>query len=163
MTEANPKRCDRPCGGCPWRASNQTPEAIEASPIHGGGGRWFDPSNLRRHWKAVSNGSLLPCHATDRNAPLYGGKAPAKGAKPRVCVGVAILARREVTAFMVAGNNFARYRASGGSMSLLGLASWAGRLLFGGAVLHVGREELLLPTVGDDSAVTLPTSRRKAQ
>jgi len=149
-------RDDSPCGSCPWRLRNQTKAAVEASPIDGSGRHWYDRRNLRRHWVAVADGKLLPCHATDRNAPLYGGKSPSAKAKPRVCVGISILARREVTAFMEAGTDHARYKQAGGSMTLRGLASWAARLIYGGASLVIGRESLRLPQVThDDSEVGL--------
>lgn len=147
--------CDRPCGGCPWRAENQTPEAVAASPVHGGGGRWYDHGNLRRHWRAAGRGSLMPCHATDRNAPLYGGTRPSLKAQPRLCVGLAALAKREVTAFMVAGGDHRRYKSAGGSMTLLGLASWAARLLFPGATLSVDGQAFRIPVVDEDDETAL--------
>src|SRR2546430_2741 len=144
---------DRPCAGCPWRRENQTPAAIAASPIDGRGIHWFARANLRRHWKAAAAiGAMLPCHKTDANAPLYGGEF-AKGGHARICVGLSVLARREVTAFMMAGQDFARYRkVPGRRFGAVGLAAWAARLYYGGATFHVGREAFVMPEhVGDDA------------
>lgn len=154
MSENN--TCDKPCVTCPWLKANQTKEAVAQSPLDGRMIRWFDPRNLRNHWRHVADGGMMPCHATDRNAPLYGGK-PTAAEQGRVCVGLTILVHREVHHFMVAGTNFEQYRlARGIRMTLLGLASWASRLCYQGAVLEVGREKLTIPTISDDARVQTP-------
>lgn len=154
------KACDRPCSGCPWLVENQTPEAVAASPIDGRGVHWFAKENIARHWKAAGDiGAMLPCHLTDRDAPLYGGK-PTKAQDARICVGLSLLAVREVTAFMKAGQDFKRYRAlPGRRWSAIGLAAWAARLFFGGAVFHMGGRAFTMPTLPndvDDPRVGLP-------
>ncbi len=154
-------KCDTPCGTCPWRAENQTPEAVRNSPRDGMGMRWFDPANLRQRWSEVADGGMMPCHATDSNAPLYGGKKPKGKPKERVCVGLTTLARREVTAFMVHGTDYAKYAGAepakaSSRMTLLGLAAWASRLMYAGATLGVGRRVLKIPVVGDDPKVQFP-------
>lgn len=147
---------DSPCAGCPWLRVNQTPEAVAASPLDGRGVHWFDSDNLRGHWDGCRDGHMLPCHATDPRAPFYGGK-PAKPGHGRVCVGITILAKREVVAFMVAGNNMGRYRRQvTRPMTLLGLASWASRLLFVGATLEIGEASLVIPEVEDNPEVQIP-------
>lgn len=152
------KTCDRPCSGCPWLRTNQTPAAVAASPIDGRGQHWFSKANILRHWLAAGKiGAMLPCHKTDANAPLYGG-APTAAKDARICVGLSILARREVLAFMQAGQDYKRYRARRGRrFSAPGLAAWAARLYFAGAVFHIGGRTFTMPTVTeDDHSAGLP-------
>jgi hypothetical protein len=149
----------RPCAGCPWLAQSQTKAAVEASPLDGRGMRWFDPRNLRERWTfCAEEGGLMPCHATDRNAHLYGGERAAACDTGRVCVGLTVLAKREVHHFMKCGGNYARYSAeSGQRMTLKGLAMWAARLLYPGAVLDIGEEQLAIPDVDmEQPDVTVP-------
>jgi hypothetical protein len=126
------KKCDQPCDGCPWMKKNQTAKAVAASPVDGRGQHWFSKENILRHWRAAGEvGAMLPCHMTDENAPLYGGK-PTKKQDARICVGLSLLARREVTAFMVAGQDFKRYREAAwdwqhgqrGSITLARFSTW---------------------------------------
>lgn len=100
---------------------------------------------------------MLPCHATDANAPLYGGK-PTKPQDARICVGLSVLARREVTAFMQAGQDYPRYRkVAGRRFSAVGLAAWAARLYYAGAVFHLGGRQFVMPSVqADDVRATVP-------
>jgi hypothetical protein len=137
---------------------NQTPEAVEASPVDGIGVHWFDPKNLRRHWKAVkTRGAMLPCHETDVNAPLYGGKyLRNENVEPRICVGVSILAHREILGFMTAGTNYTHYRENGGKFTLLALAAWASRFNYAGALFDLGGRSFTMPAVDDDDRVALP-------
>lgn len=155
------KTADRPCASCPWLRANQTPDAVARSPVDGNGVHWFSVANLRRHWSAAGTiGAMLPCHKTDAHAPLYGG-APTKGGHESICVGLSVLARREVTAFMQAGGNTKRYRAIGPGRRFLmpALAAWASRLYFGGCVFHVGDRQFTMPEkVEDDPRVGLPWS-----
>lgn len=149
---------DRACSGCPWLAKNQTPAAVKASPIDGRGQHWFSKENIERHWKAAGEiGSMLPCHQTDQNAPLYGGKA-VKPQDARICVGLTVLARREVTAFMQSGQNYDRYAAIPGKRwSAVGLAAWAARLYYAGAVFMLGGRNFTMPTITkDDDRAALP-------
>jgi hypothetical protein len=152
-----PVPCAQPCGSCPWRLANQTPEAVQASPIDGRGVHWFDHENLRDRWEGIADGQMLPCHVTDSRAPLYGGK-PAKGkGKETLCVGQAILAHREITAFMSDGTDFNCYRRRPGiRFTAKGLASWASRLYYAGATLLIERRELIIPKVTDNPDVGLP-------
>lgn len=148
--------CDKPCATCPWLKEQQTPEAIEASPIDGSGRHWFEVDNLKYHWKDVANGSILPCHATDSRAPLYGGKA-CKVEQGRTCVGLSILIAREIRLFMERGTDFKRYKAVRGiRMTLQGLAMWASRFVYAGSVLQVEGREMIIPTVEDDDRITTP-------
>lgn len=152
---------EKPCAGCPWLAKNQTPAAIAKSPVDGSGGHWFDHDNIRRHWEAVAEGgSMLPCHETAEHAPLYGGHAVKPGVEGRLCVGLSILARREVLHFMRCGNDFRKYKTgkadSGRRFSLQALASWATRFVFVGAILDAGSRQLRIPKVADDPRCTLP-------
>lgn len=150
--------CAQPCASCPWLRKNQTEEAIRESPIDGRDRHWFERENLERHWRAVGAGQMMPCHATDKNAPMYGGKTPSKKAKARICVGLTILARREVTAFMESGTDFSRYSERPGiRMSLQGLAAWASRLYYAGATFLVGNTKLQMPVVEENDDVTLPS------
>jgi hypothetical protein len=146
------KKCDQPCDGCPWMKKNQTAKAVAASPVDGRGQHWFSKENILRHWRAAGEvGAMLPCHMTDENAPLYGGK-PTKKQDARICVGLSLLARREVTAFMVAGQDFKRYRELPGKRwSSVGLAAWAARLYYAGAVFHMGGRAFKMPTISADS------------
>jgi hypothetical protein len=149
---------EQPCAGCPWLSQNQTPAAVEASPIGGDGAHWFDPRNLLKHWRAVQQrGVMLPCHETDPNAPFYGGR-PAKGHKARICIGLTILARREVQTFMEAGQEMRYYRQRPGKrLTAAGLAGWASRLYFGGAIFNLGARSFRMPEhVEDDPRVTVP-------
>lgn len=155
--------CAQPCATCPWLARNQTREAVKASPIDGGGRHWFAPANLKKHWRGIGRGSLMPCHATDPNAPTYGGKAAPRGAEPRICVGLTILARREVVAYLSTGSpSVAKHRARGGiRFTIEGLATWAARLLHPGAVFETfsltdGLVRLRLPATEDHPDVRLP-------
>lgn len=149
--------CDTPCSGCPWLKQNQTRKAIAASPVDGRGHRWFERANLLRHWGAAARiGAMLPCHMTDEHAPLYGGKATKKQ-DARICVGLTILARREVTAFMNAGQDFDRYAAIPGKrFQAVGLAAWASRLYYAGAFFHMGGRTFTMPKVEDDPRATVP-------
>jgi hypothetical protein len=160
-------KCDKPCASCPWLAVNQTKEAVKNSPMpphlpftpkKDQPLRWFDPRNLKKHWSAVAaNGSMMPCHATDPNAHRYGGKKVKADSQSRVCIGLTILAKREVTEFLKQGGEYRRYRAQPGRrMSLLGLATWGARLTHPGATFHAGEAALILPTVDDDDRVTVP-------
>lgn len=150
---------DTPCAGCPWLAENQTPAAVAASPVDGRGVHWFAAENLRRHWLSIStDGAMLPCHMTDEKAPLYGGK-PAKGGHLRICVGVTVLARREMMAFMASGTSPERYRARrpGRRFTMTALAAWASRLAVRGAVFIMGGRNYQMPSnVEDDPRVRLP-------
>lgn len=152
------KACDRPCANCPWLRANQTAEAIAASPIDGTGTHWFSRENLLRHWRGVQTiGIMLPCHKTDENAHLYGGTYTKRGTA-RICVGLSVLARREVTAFMTAGSDFVNYRRLPGKrLSARALASWAARLYYGGATFHVGSRAFMMPErVAEDPRVGVP-------
>lgn len=154
------KKCDQPCKGCPWRRENQTPAAVAASPMAGGGVRWFEVSNLRRHWENIRTvGAMLPCHMTDANAPLYGGK-PTKGGHEHICVGVAILAKREVHTLMEQGSDFANYaRLPGKRFTAAALAAWAARLFYDGAQFNMLGRSFRMPKIGqsqDDRNVCLP-------
>lgn len=155
--------CAQPCATCPWLKANQTKEAVAASPIDGGGRHWFAPANLKKHWRAIGRGSLMPCHATDPHAPAYGGKAAPRGAEPRICVGLAILARREVVAYLGTGSpTIVKHRARGGiRFTIEGLATWAARLLHEGAIFETftlteGRVKLRLPATEENPDVRLP-------
>lgn len=154
------KAKDQPCDGCPWLKKNQTPEAVATSPVDGRGEHWFSKRNIERHWRAAGDiGGMLPCHKTDVNAPMYGGQQT-KNQDARICVGLSMLARREVTEFMKAGTNFERYSARPGiRWSAVGLAAWAARLFFAGAVFHMGGRKFTMPTISansDDARVGLP-------
>lgn len=155
------QKCMRPCAGCPWLKANQTPDVVAASPVDGTGTRWFEVANLKRHWTAITKvGAMLPCHETDINAPLYGGKAIKNDNASHICVGVSILARREMHAFMVAGTDFKSYRNSGGRFTLTALAAWASRFNYAGAVFRLGRRDFTMPVVSDDERVALPWAAR---
>lgn len=156
------QKCARPCGSCPWLAKNQTRDVVLASPIDGRGTHWFAVENLRRHWRGIAeDGSMMPCHSTDPNAPLYGGKFT-RAKESHICVGITVLARREMHAFMVAGTNFEQYRAAGGRFTLRALAMWASRLNYGGAVFDIGGQSLTMPHVNaDDDRVRLPRKGRE--
>lgn len=139
--------------------ANQTPDAVAASPIDGHGEHWFSKENIARHWKAAGTiGAMLPCHETDENAVLYGGK-PKKRQQARICVGLSTLAHREVTDFMKAGQDFAKYRRLPGKrFSAVGLAAWAARLLYAGAIFHMGGREFRMPKIThDDNRCGLPS------
>lgn len=149
---------DTPCSGCPWLRKNQTPAAIAASPLDGRGQHWFTKANLLRHWRGVQDvGIMLPCHMTDDHAPFYGGK-PTPTQDARICVGLTILARREVTALMTAGTDFTKYQQlKGRRLSAVGLAAWAARLYYGSCTLHLGGRAYTMPEhVTDDPRVTVP-------
>lgn len=155
--------CDKPCASCPWLRANQTKQAVAASPVDGRGVHWFATSNLRARWTFVAKeGGMLPCHATDNEAHLYGGKqAPTE--QGRVCVGLSVLARREVRHFMECGTDYAAYQlARGIRMSLLGLASWAARFNYAGSIFEVGDRQLMMPTLEeeDDSRIGTPWADR---
>lgn len=144
---------DQPCASCPWLAKNQTPEAVAASPIDGTGRHWFSKENLLRHWRAAGHiGVMLPCHMTDEDAPLYGGKST-KPQDARICVGLSLAARREVTLFMQCGQDYKRYRRvrPGRRWTATGLAAWAARLYYAGAVFHLGTRKFVMPTVPIDA------------
>lgn len=128
---------DGPCATCPWRRQSQTPAAVAASPVDAMGGRWFEVANLRKHWKHIGGGGMMPCHATDHRAHLYGGKPVAERVEQRLCVGLVVLVRREIHAFLSAGGEFERYRKlPGGRMTLAGVAQWAARLNYPGATFE---------------------------
>jgi hypothetical protein len=151
---------DKPCEGCPWLKKNQTPKAVKASPIDGAGRHWFARENIEKHWRAAGDiGAMLPCHMTDVNAPLYGGKAT-KAEQARICVGLSMLARREVRAFMQAGQNVDRYVALKGiRWSAVGLAAWAARLYHAGAFFVLGGRTFTMPRISpdvEDARVGLP-------
>lgn len=149
---------EKPCADCPWRTVNQTPTAVAASPVDGRGVHWFSRENLLRHWRAAGDiGAMLPCHVTDQDAVLYGGKQT-KVQDARICVGLSVLARREVEAFMQAGQDFKKYKALPGKRwSAVGLAAWAARLYYAGAVFHIGGRQFTMPAVkADDAACGLP-------
>lgn len=151
-------QADRPCAGCPWLRVNQTPAAVAASPVDGRGVHWFEKENLLKHWKASADvGAMLPCHMTDEKAPLYGGKFT-KSQDARICVGLATLARREVTAFLAAGQNFDRYsELPGRRWSAVGLAAWAARLYYAGSVFVLGSRKFTMPKIeGDDARLGVP-------
>lgn len=168
MNTTQPKAS--PCASCPWLAANQTPDAVRNSPRPKGSGfpgeraplRWFDPKNLRQKWAHIRTGGMLPCHMTDQRAPLYGGKKVAGKVETRVCAGLSILARREVFSYLTAGGVFRQYTALGGRrFTLDGLAQWAARLAYPGAMfeafsLHDGRRALRMPDVGDTPDVCVP-------
>lgn len=152
------KGCARPCNDCPWLGANQTKDAIAASPIDGRGIHWFEKANLLRHWIAAAKvGAMLPCHVTDNQAPLYGGK-PTAAREGHICVGQSILAFREITAFMNAGQDFNRYRKMPGKrFSAVGLAAWAARLFYAGATFHLGGRTFTMPKIeADDPRVRVP-------
>lgn len=148
---------DKPCADCPWLRRNQTPAAVAANPIDGRGRHWFEKSNLLRHWQAASRiGAMLPCHKTDANAPLYGGRRT-RGGHEHICVGLTVLAKREIDAFMNAGQLACRYRELPGKRFLMtGLAAWASRLLYAGAMFNLGGRSFRMPTVADDPDVGVP-------
>lgn len=150
---------DKPCGSCPWLRSNQTREAIANSPRDARGVAWYKPANLRAHWRNVGkDGVIMPCHATDAEAQWYGGKRVAENVEQRFCVGLCVLARREVYAFTGTSWNMKRYLAIiGRRFSLHGLAAWASRLYFGGATFAVGDRVFTMPTITEDNPdVTVP-------
>lgn len=150
--------CAQPCAACPWLRANQTPEAVAASPVDGGGVHWFSKENLLRQWADVQKlGIFMPCHKTDENAPFYGGQST-KRQDAHICVGLSVLGRREVYAFMEAGQDFARYkRMPGKRLTAVGLAAWASRLYFGGAIFHLAARKFIMPEkVEDDPRIGLP-------
>jgi hypothetical protein len=155
-------KCAQPCATCPWRQQQQTPAAVAASPADGRGEHWFSVSNLRRQWNHIRKGGMLPCHMTDPDAPLYGGKAVKRGVETRVCAGLAILTKREVHAYLAAGGRFANYRKLGGQrMTQEGLAMWAARHVWPGAThgtfsLSKGHRQVTMPAVDDHPDVRLP-------
>lgn len=153
------KACvDRPCADCPWLRENQTPEAVAKSPVDGSGVHWFSRENLLRHWRGMQRiGIMLPCHKTDDHAHFYGGRPTACG-QTRICVGMSVLARREVLAFMQAGQDFAKYRkVPGRRFSAVGLAAWAARLFFGGSTFHTAGRTFVMPEhVEEDARVGVP-------
>lgn len=163
------KACTKPCADCPWRLSNQTPEAVKNSPVDGAGVHWFSAENILRHWKAAGDkGAMLPCHQTDQDAALYGGKLTKKQ-DASICAGLSTLAYREVMLFMQSGQNFETYSARPGRrFSAVGLAAWAARLFFAGSTFHMGGRAYLMPKIEkDDPALGLPdvkrSRRRKAE
>lgn len=151
------KKTDVPCNGCPWLRCNQTKEAVAASPLDGTGRRWFERANLLRHWLAAARiGAMLPCHKTDAKAALYGGR-PTRGGREHICVGLTVLAWREVGAFMGAGQEAQRYlKLPGKRFTMTGLAAWASRLHYGGAMFHMGGRAFRMPTVANDPRVGVP-------
>lgn len=144
---------DKPCTSCPWLAKNQTSVVVAGSPQGGG---WFNPKNLQAKWREVGRGGLMPCHATDSQAVEYGGTY-CKAGNERICVGLAILAHREVTALMQNGGEYRLYKLRKGlRMTAAGLAAWAARLYYAGATLLIGGREFVIPKVVDATDVTVP-------
>lgn len=99
---------------------------------------------------------MLPCHATDRNAPLYGGKwTTAK--EGRICAGLTILAQREIRHFMECGMQREKYAATKGHrFTLKALAMWASMLHFTGHQIVAGSNCLTIPETEPDDRVALP-------
>lgn len=162
MTEKTTEKAKaRPCASCPWMRASQTPEAIAASPVDGRGVHWFDPDNLRNRWTFCAHeGGMMPCHATDNKAHWYGG-VRAQCETGGICVGLTILAKREVHHFMECGGDFRRYKRTPGlRMTLEGLAMWAARLLYPGATFNIDGRILTMPDVADlpIADVTVPWS-----
>lgn len=150
--------CDKPCASCPWLRANQRPEAVLRSPVDGDGIHWFSVENLTRRWREIARiGVMLPCHKTDANAGFYGGRFTQAG-KERICVGLSILARREMTALMNSGQEFSAYkRIKGKRFSPVALAVWASRLYYGGAVHELAGRSFTMPDrVEDDPLVGVP-------
>lgn len=151
------KAATTPCESCPWLRQNQTPQAVQNSPVDARGVHWFALSNLRDRWRFVARGGMLPCHATDRRAPLYGGKAtPAK--EGRVCIGLATLAQREILHFMQCGMDPAKHRqAKGLRFSVKALAMWAGMLLHSGSIIQApGSPAMRIPKPRPNPGVITP-------
>lgn len=150
-------KCARPCAGCPWRRENQTPEAIAQSPRDGAGVHWFSTKNLAKHWKAITTvGAMLPCHETDDHADRYGGTAAKNGKGAHICVGVSVLAHREMYRFMVAGTDVTQYKRAGGTFTPTALAAWASRFNYVGAVFELDGRKFKMPRVDDNESVALP-------
>lgn len=96
---------------------------------------------------------MMPCHATDQRAHLYGGKRAKTGVEQRLCVGLVVMVQREVFRFLTAHGNVDRYTALGGDrFTLSGLAQWAARLNYPGATFEMvslddGVRKFTLPIV----------------
>lgn len=137
-----------PCATCPWRRSNQTAAARRTSPkADGARHRWFSVANLRRLWSGARDGHPTICHATDPNAPEYGGKE-AKTGHERICIGALILVTRamdDVNRRMERGQK----TFVGMKFSRNGLLYWVEAAVFRGTPL--GHSTRVMPIVFDDS------------
>ena len=84
---ANPQ----PCSECPWRIQNQ-----EKEHPHG----FYDAKNLKRLWKAISDGYRMSCHPTDpRMAEFAGYESCEQRETTHECAGALVLQQREVMLF----------------------------------------------------------------